>query len=873
MRNSIRATLCSMSLPLAAAWLVSLVPDSARAGDAASATGAAGPEAPATATGGAAPQLQEVVVTATRREEELSKVPISVTALTQDAIDSRGIKDFRDMVRFTPGVTIDDSGTNAISIRGISSSGGAGTTGIYIDDTPIQMRSVGFNPDDTLPKTFDLQRVEVLRGPQGTLFGAGAEGGAVRYIMTPASLTAADDYIRSELSYTEHGQPNGEFGVAVGRPLVDGVFGIRASLWYRYDGGWINRVDPGTGAIIDDNINYSHSYLARLAATWQPATSVTIAPSFLYQKQDRHDEPTYWPAYSNPDQGQFNTATPERIGGPDDYYLGALKVQWDLGKSQVIGNASYYYRRQLTAYQGTVYDLSYWNTIPSGLGGPNDSFPQSPKCSAPDDATSCSWFPLIDSSGIHLPAALRGTQTPNAMTNHQKSYTAELRWQSADTSSRWTWTAGVFWQEAKEGSIEELKSTNIDQVFNYLYGLSPADYYSPDGVTPANFYSCPTNAAYPVIPACDIYYNNNTTIDKQFAGYGEVSYAFTDWMRLTVGERIAHTTFELTHYADGYENYGPQPTQASQSETPNTPKAVLSFQVDPRNLYYLSYAKGFRVGGGNAPLPQYCDADLAAAGYPNGAPLTYQSDYTQNYEIGAKNGVADWLRVATSVYYIKWHNIQQNLYVAGYCGLQFTDNLGTAVAKGFDLQAQMLFGPVAIDLATAYTSARYTKNSPSDCTPGSSGIGIPCKAVDGDAITGQEGINYAPGTTPPWTVSVGVQYNFHLAARDTFVRADWQYESRNNWLANVQDPNAGAVYNFGYSYAYPSNSFASLRAGMSFGDVQLTAFCDNLLDSHTTTNYILGQTDGSFPPQQNVYTFRPRTFGVNLVWRSGGAGH
>src|SRR5580658_1194084 len=94
----------------------------------------------ATETGHGA--LQEVTVTATRREESLSKVPISVTALTQETMDAKGIKDFQDIVRFTPGVTIDNSGTNAISIRGISSSGGAGTTGIYIDDTPIQMRSV-----------------------------------------------------------------------------------------------------------------------------------------------------------------------------------------------------------------------------------------------------------------------------------------------------------------------------------------------------------------------------------------------------------------------------------------------------------------------------------------------------------------------------------------------------------------------------------------------------------------------------------------------------------------------------------------------------------------------------------------------------------
>jgi iron complex outermembrane receptor protein len=151
--------------------------------------------------------MQEVVITATRREQDLSKVPISVTALTQEDMDTKGIKDITDVARFTPGIYIDNSGTNNISIRGISSSGGAGTTGIYIDDTPIQMRALAFNPDETLPKSFDVERVEVLRGPQGTLFGAGSEGGTVRYITAQPSLTRTSIYGRSELSYTEGGTP------------------------------------------------------------------------------------------------------------------------------------------------------------------------------------------------------------------------------------------------------------------------------------------------------------------------------------------------------------------------------------------------------------------------------------------------------------------------------------------------------------------------------------------------------------------------------------------------------------------------------------------------------------------------------------------
>src|ERR1700686_1148376 len=165
--------------------------------------------------------LQEVVVPATRHEEALSRVPISVTALTQETMDQKGIKDFLDIARFTPGVTIDSSATNAISIPGTSSSGGAGTTGIYIDDTPIQMRSLGFNPDDTLPKTFDLDRVEILRGPQGTLFGLGSEGGAVRYILTQPSVSSTSTYVRSEASYLQYGQPSFELGLARGQPLID----------------------------------------------------------------------------------------------------------------------------------------------------------------------------------------------------------------------------------------------------------------------------------------------------------------------------------------------------------------------------------------------------------------------------------------------------------------------------------------------------------------------------------------------------------------------------------------------------------------------------------------------------------------------------
>ena len=905
MKTSIRTIASLICAPLAAVCLLILSPHTARAGDAASATGAEGPAAPAAqeATGGAAgPRsegLQEVVVTAQRREESLSRVPISVTALTQADIDQKGIKDFLDIARFTPGVSIDNSATNAISIRGISSSAGAGTTGIYIDETPIQMRSVGFNPDDALPKTFDLERVEILRGPQGTLFGAGAEGGAVRYILTQPSVTSASSYLRSEVSYTQYGAPNYELGLARGQPIVDGTFGVRASVWYRWEGGWVDRVDPTTRETVEKNINHGGTLLARLAAIWQPAASFSVTPSILYQNMKKHDDSTYWPAYSDAGAGHFNTATPERIPNDDEYYLPALKAQWDLGRSQIIGDVAYYHRKQTTAYQGTVYDLSYYQSA-----GPSLGYPCVP---TPAAVNTCPEVPLIDGSGMHIPSAF-GTSyaTPNIITNRQENYTAELRWQSSDASAKLNWTTGVFWQLAKEGSIEELRDPQINALYQYLYGTgtgaNPASnaainlYCPPDPTLcagPPDFttstaspdYSCPTNAAYPAIPACDIYYNNNTTYDRQIAIYGELSYAFTNWFRLTVGERFSHTEFSLVHYADGLENYGPYPgeVRASQKENPNTPKAVASFQVDPKNLFYASYAKGFRVGGGNAPLPPYCGpglingvpSPLDAAGYPNGAPLTYKSDSTQNYEVGSKNTIGENLRIATSVYYIKWNNIQQNIYVAGNCALQFTDNLGEAASWGGDLQAELALGQLHLDFATGYTSARFTKNSPADCAPylgpATTPPGIPCKVSNGNAISGQAAIDYAPGTTPPFTVALGAEYSFRLAEHDAFARADWTYQSRNPWLSYLQDPRNAATYN-PFTYTLPSTSFTTVRAGMYFGEWQISLFVDNLFGSATVTNYALSQPAGAPTVQENAYTYRPRTFGINASWHVG-SGH
>jgi iron complex outermembrane recepter protein len=841
------------------------------------ATTAAATEAVASATDTTASNtgaLEEIVVTATRREESISKVPISITALNQDALDQKGIRDFSEMVRFTPGVSIDTSGTNAISIRGISSSGGAGTTGIYIDDTPIQMRALGFNPDDTLPKTFDMDRVEVLRGPQGTLFGAGSEGGTVRYIMTQPSVTQDSTYARTEVSFTEHGDPSYEGGIAHGGPIINDVLGFRASVWYRYDGGWINRVNDTTGEVTEKNANYAGTFATRLAMLYKPAENVSITPSVMFQNKQQHDISTYWPAYSNPGAGEFNDATPERIPIPDVYYLPALKIQADFEHVTFISDSSYYHRNETDSYEGTVYDLAFYQA----LGWPNALYPGAPALGCGASSTTatepCSWYPLLNATGIHLPPGFTNYVTPNTMTNQQRTWTQEFRLQSND-DGRLKWTVGAFWSLAQELSIEQLNDTQIIPFYNYLYGVTPDSLFGA-------FYSCngqgtPQPAQYP-IPNCDIYYNYNKSYDRQLAGFGEVTYKLTDRFALTAGGRYAKMGFSLNHYSNGYENYGPAnnlgplyaqgpPAAATTQEHTFTPKLGLSFQADEKNMFYTTYAKGFRPGGYNAPLPPvFCAQGLIQEGFPSGeSPATYTSDTTQSYEVGSKNNFADRLKIASSIYYIKWNNIQQNVYVAGNCGLQFTDNLGTAVAKGFDLQADAdIGGGLTFETSIGYTDARFTKTAAGN------------RAVDGDAISGEAAINYSPGTNPPWSIAVGPQYAFRAFEHDAFVRVDWEYSSRNPWLAPVQDPRSSQFDP--NSYTLPATSFTSLRAGVKLGGWQVSAFCDNLFDSHTVQNYAQVQID-SFNPsylanplaptsvQQNNFTYRPRTIGITGTFR------
>jgi outer membrane receptor protein involved in Fe transport len=787
---------------------------------------------PAQPTEEAAPAgtLQEVVVTATRREQSLSKVPISVTALTQENLDLRGIKDFSEVARFTPGVNFDTSGTNNISIRGISGTGGAGTTGIYLDDTPIQMRALAFNPDEALPKSFDIDRVEVLRGPQGTLFGAGSEGGTVRYITTQPSLTRTSIYSRAEVSTTKGGDQSYEAGVAVGGPLVEGTVGARLTLWYRHDGGWINDINPVTLAPVQQNANYANNYVARLAFLWSPNANWQFTPSIYYQDSRRNDINNFWPLYSNPSGNSFVNADPSQRHVPDRFTLTSLKIQGDLGAVQLISNTSYYDRHNQDGYEGTLYNLGFYQLF----------------VYLPPYSTGAS-YPLIDGNGVHLPAGATDYVSPSTVDNTQQNITQEIRLQSSDPNARLLWTTGVFLSENRQTYLEQIHDPLLSEFQNALIG-------DPNIV---DVFGVGYDPAFPN----DSYFLQTHAKDQQYALFGELTYGLTEKLKATAGARLSKNKYSFDTFTGGPQLFGPSTTgSGNNSENSFTPKLSLQYQADPNNMFYTTYAKGYRPGGANNPLPfAACSVDFTNLGIPN-APTTYGSDTVGSFEIGAKNNINNRIRIASSIYYINWNNIQQ-VVVPPICQISFIANLGKAVAKGIDLQVDAsITDALTAEVAAGYTSARYTQDSrlsPTEAVP---------VVANGDAIVAQSSETGAGQPTAPVTVAAGLEYRFSVLAHESFVRVDYEYQGRAKWASAGQDP--GTLQFDPANYPLAGTSLTSLRAGMQFGQWSLAAFCDNLTNTHALTdfNWTINPGDGSSRLQRE-YTFRPRTIGITAIFR------
>jgi outer membrane receptor protein involved in Fe transport len=788
---------------------------------------------PAAAPGAGSGGLEEIVVTATRRSENLIKVPASVSAFTASKMQTLNIKSFADLAKFTPGVDFDKD-SNSISIRGIKSDAGSATTGVYIDDTPIQLRALGLNANSSLPAVFDLDRVEVLRGPQGTLFGAGSEGGTIRYITPQPSLTDFSAMAHTELSGTETGGLSYEGGVAIGGPIVDDKVGFRLSGWARRDGGWIDKISPYTGETVDGDANRTNTYLVRAAVTFAPIDNLTITPTYNFEQRAQNNNNQYWVGLSNRSDGQFIDATPEHMEDNDRFQLGSVKIQYDLDDVQIISNTSYYSRNErLNGYSGTLYNLSYFQQLTSGVANPvfnprtgqTENVPVDPNYNTCRVCLTNGHGVLLTPNGINLPG-FGPYESKNWILNTQSNVTQELRVQSNNADSWLTWVGGIFFAGNNQRSDEVINDPQLPALTRYLWDEGM---YKAWGMN--------------ILPNGDDYRNDTHSYDRQIALFGDVTAEIYDGLKLEVGLRYAWTHFNFRNMNTGaqdlLDNLGtPAHAGGAEDEEPVTPKFGITYQVTPDDMVYGTIAKGYRIGGASPPLP--------AVACQGKFPTQYDSDTTWSYEIGTKDRFLDKkLQVSASAYYVEWNNIQQAIYVP-VCGIQYTTNVGEAITEGFDMQASWLATDnLELDLSVGYTEAKYSKTAFDPASPGT------ILARKGDSLD-----------VVPWTLTLGVQYDFQVDDNDAFVRADYEFSSRRHRPTNAEDP-LTEYYDAGLK-PDPATSLVSLRTGITLSSWEFNLFMDNVFNAHPQLN--LAHQDYN----TLLYTaesFRPRTTGITATYK------
>ena len=634
---------------------------------------APGSDSPANTNGDPATQpsdQSDIIVTATRRNEALSRVPASVSAFNQTSLDRQGLKAIGDVQRFTSNLQITRSGANGaantnVSIRGISSGSGTATTGIYIDDTPIQVRRNGYTSRNVFPTLFDLDHLEVLRGPQGTLFGAGAEGGALRFITPSPSLTNFSMYSRAEVAATEHGAPSAEAGVAVGGPLIQDRLGFRLSGFIRRDGGYIDRVDFFTNQRTESNANYQVSKALRAALTWAPVDEVRITPSVLYNETYYNSTDGYWANSSNVSKGRFvdqnATTSPDR----EHFFLPALKIEATLGGVDLISNTAYFAR--------TSHQLVDYTQVDVATGG----FPK----------------------GVNYPE-IPNLPDPDFQVDTQRNFTEEFRVQKANPDGFLNYTFGVFYSSAKQNDGQAEATGQLEKLYVKYYGL---DFVGLFGV--------------PAYQGLYSYVNQVNTVETQIAGFGQIDVRPTAKLTLTAGLRYTHGTLKYYELVDGPFAFPGGVTTGRQTYGPVTPKFGATYRTDQNNLFYANIAKGFRPGGVQALVPGVaCRSSLTALGLTQ-SPTDYSPDSVWSYEAGAKNKLfGGRVRLDSSLFYIKWSNIQQTVPLSS-CGVSFTSNLGAATSKGLDVAAALdVTRQLTLGLTLGYVDARFDQTERSGGT-------------------------------------------------------------------------------------------------------------------------------------------------------------
>jgi outer membrane receptor protein involved in Fe transport len=597
--------------------------------------------------------LEEVVVTAERHKSTVQNTPISITALSGAQLRARGITTVEEVVREVPGLSIRSAGPGQTEYeaRGLSSTGGAApTVGFYLNDVPMtppaaaQTGKVVIDPD-----LYDINTVEVLRGPQGTLYGSGSMGGTVRIVTNQPKLGVYQGSVDGTISGTAGGGPNGGGDGMVNIPIGDKM-ALRLVATDKDRSGWIDRIVvnpfPSDGVApqilprgnvldapvqsIKKNVNTEELVSFRGALLWTPNDTTTITANALYQNTrlggyDEYDLPpgTQHLAHYEP----YSVAEPFH----DIVKIFSVTGVEDFGFATLTSDTAYWERNEKQtqdASESIQYTFGYTPIVP----------------------------------------------LPYSELDYTRQFSEEVRLASPESQSRYRWVVGAFYDDLRSLWIEN--SGDPGSVLTTLPGATS------QGL---------------------IFQSYNPYHIKQIALFGDGSYNITDSIKFSAGARFNRyeNSLEINEWGIAFPGNPTRPahgTMVKSAADATTPRFNLSWSPNADLNTYITASQGYRPGGLNQEVPGYC----------GGAPTAYASDSVWNYEIGEKARLfGGRLTVNGDFYYDIWSNIQQLLLLN--CGYEYYDNAGNGRTFGPEIEATaQLNDNWSFTASGAYTDAEIT---------------------------------------------------------------------------------------------------------------------------------------------------------------------
>lgn len=764
--------------------------------------------------------LEVIEVTATRRSGSVQNAPLNITALDADIMKDQNISELADVARWVPGLTITDQGGRSgspIIVRGLNTnssgpSSDGGTVATYINEIPvaIDMRLV------------DVERVEVLIGPQGTLYGAGTLGGAIRYMLKEPELDFTSLEVFGNVSQTQESDSiGGEGGFIFNLPLIEDTLAVRASLNIYEDPGFIDYGyvvrEPGVSlpdpdwtdsAAVNNNLknvedsNGESTTTGRISVRFKPSETFEGTLNYFYQNQDSEGRSIV----------HYNT------------------LSADNGLSDLIGEYESGYRyeeprekeNQLLSLELKA-DLGFAELV-SATGISNFD--------ADGQRDQTDLLIRLDYGYEEFPAFSSFTRE----IEEQDTFTQEIRLVSQNDSDI-NWIVGGFYNKIESDASSQEYTPGFGDFAVENFG---ADQSRPDQLE---------------------YYSIDRVEITESALFGEIGYQVTDKLDITVGARFYKYDVESESAVDFplfntlFGGAGPDEVtlnfeQNEASDNGSLFKFNAKYQFTNSVMGYATISEGFRIGGSNglAPCPDPLPANQAGCGNPS--EMLYDADTTTNYELGFKS---TWLRSRlhfnAALFNIDWDDAQ----VAGATEvgqLPYLSNAGSANAKGIEISSRaILSDSFSVYSTYAYTKAELTSDAPflfnSDGTDG---------AEDGDRLPGSSEHQF----------SMGVNYQTDVF-NDKTLDINYGITAQSDVISRVGLRDNGETL--------PGYSLSNISAKLTADEWSATVYVDNVFNKYAVTSVRRSDADITSANRTDIqrnygyFINRPLTVGIKFNYK------